>query len=134
MLLKPEPLYDCISRKARPIIQKVIFLSPPWKSTHSIKTLELSKEKDLVLLSGHYEGIDQRIIDNYIDEEISIGDYANWWRNFTMVLIDAISRLIDDVLSSNESYVIESHYNGVLEYPQYTRPLSLKVTKFHLYF
>ena len=75
------------------------------------------------MLAGHYEGIDNRIIENYIDEEISIGDYVLTGGEIpVMVLIESIIRLIPGVLASDESFEIESHYNGLLEYPQYTRP------------
>ena len=85
--------------------------------------MELSKEKHLILLCGHYEGVDERIIEEIVDEEISIGDYVLTGGEIpAMVLIDSVSRLVPDVLPSEDAYKNESHYNGLLEYPQYTRP------------
>lgn len=83
----------------------------------------MKKEKHIILLNGHYEGIDQRVIDNYVDEEISIGDYVLTGGEIpSMVLIDSLTRLLDGTLASEESYKDESFYDGLLEYPQYTRP------------
>ncbi len=122
MLMTPQPLYDSIT-DLKTEDSKVIYLSPQGKVLTQQKLIELSKENELILLNGHYEGIDERIISTCVDEEISIGDYVLTGGEIpTMVLIDAISRLITDVLSSEDSYQIESHYNGLLEYPQYTRP------------
>jgi tRNA (guanine37-N1)-methyltransferase len=83
----------------------------------------LSQEEHLILLCGHYEGIDNRIVDNYIDMEISIGDYVLTGGEVpAMVLIESIIRLLPGALANEESYSDESHYSGLLEYPQYTRP------------
>ena len=122
MVMKPEPIYDAIeSVKTRD--SKVIYLSPQGKVLNQKKAFSLSKEKNLIFLCGHYEGIDNRIIENYVDEEISIGDYVLTGGEIpTLVLIDCILRLIPGVLSSEESFTNESHYDGLLEYPQYTRP------------
>ena len=77
----------------------------------------------MILLNGHYEGIDYRIVENYVDEEISIGDFVLTGAEIaSMLIVDGVSRLIPGVLSSEESYMEESFYNGLLEYPQYTRP------------
>jgi tRNA (guanine37-N1)-methyltransferase len=122
MVMKPEPIFDSI-KSVRTQDSKVIYLSPQGKVLNQEMAFSLSKEKDLILLCGHYEGIDNRIIENYVDEEISIGDFVLTGGEIpALVLIDCITRLIPGVLSSEESYTIESHYDGLLEYPQYTRP------------
>jgi len=102
---------------------KVIYMSPQGRVLTQQIASELSKEEHLILLCGHYEGIDERIIEEIVDEEISIGDYVLTGGELpAMVLIDCVSRLIPGVLSSEGSYSDESHFNGLLEYPQYTRP------------
>ena len=122
MVMKPEPIFDAINSVKTPD-SKVIYLSPQGKRLNQKIANSLSLEKNLVLLCGHYEGIDNRIIDNYIDEEISIGDYVLTGGEIpALVLIDCITRLIPGVLSSDESFTEESHYDGLLEYPQFTRP------------
>ena len=122
MVMRPEPIYDALSNvKSEDSI--VIYLSPQGKTYNQELAKSLSKEKHLILLCGHYEGIDNRIIDNYVDLEISIGDYVLTGGEIpAMVLIESIIRLLPGALSGEESYVNESHYNGLLEYPQYTRP------------
>lgn len=122
MVMKIEPIFDAIN-SVKNKDGKVIYLSPQGKKLDQNLANCLSKEKHLVLLCGHYEGIDNRIIDNYIDEEISIGDYVLTGGEIpALVLIDAITRLIPGCLSSEQSFSDESHYDGWLEYPQYTRP------------
>ena len=121
MVMMPDVVYDAYKsindKKA-----KVIYLSPQGKVFNQSKVQELSKEKHLILLCGHYEGIDQRVIDEIVDEEISIGDYVLTGGELpAMVLIDSISRYVEGVLSK-ESTEEESFSNGLLEYPQYTRP------------
>lgn len=125
MVIKPEPVYaayrsivDELSYKP-----KVIYLSPQGKVFHQKMARELAKEEHLILLCGHYEGIDQRLLDEIVDEEISIGDYVLTGGELpAMVLIDAISRNIKGVL--NEESVEEESFSeeNLLEYPQYTRP------------
>ncbi|RVU55289.1 tRNA (guanosine(37)-N1)-methyltransferase TrmD [Anaerosphaera multitolerans] len=122
MVMQVGPIYRSIE-SVRNDNSKVIYLSPKGKVLNQKKLIELSRENHLILLNGHYEGIDNRVVENYIDEEISIGDYVLTGAEIpSMVLIDGITRLIPGVLSSEESYSIESHYSGLLEYPQYTRP------------
>ncbi len=121
MVLMPDVVYDAYSS-----IQnkngKVIYLSPQGKVLDQKKVKELSNEENLILLCGHYEGIDQRVLDEIVDEEISIGDYVLTGGELpAMVLIDAVSRHIKGVLS-DESTKEESFSNNRLEYPQYTRP------------
>ncbi|MDY0234450.1 MAG: tRNA (guanosine(37)-N1)-methyltransferase TrmD [Gudongella sp.] len=122
MVIKPEPLAAAIKAQ-RTASSKIIYMSPQGQLLTQNKAKELSQESHIILLAGHYEGIDNRIIENYVDEEISIGDYVLTGGEIpVMVLIESIIRLIPGVLSSNESFEVESHYNGLLEYPQYTRP------------
>lgn len=122
MVMNPEPIYDAIS-SIKNMDSKVIYLSPQGKKLNQKILNNLSKENHLILLCGHYEGIDNRIIENYVDEEISIGDFVLTGGEIpAMVLIDGITRLLPGVLSSDESFLDESHYNGILEHPQYTRP------------
>ena len=97
-------------------------MSPQGKTLTQAKVKELAQEKELVILCGHYEGIDQRVIDKIVDEEISIGDYVLTGGELpAMVLIDSVSRYVEGVLSS-ESIEEETFSEGLLEYPQYTRP------------
>ena len=101
---------------------KVIYMSPQGKTLNQKRVVELSKEKHLIILCGHYEGIDQRVLDKIVDEEISIGDYVLTGGELpAMVLIDCVSRYVEGVLSK-DSIKEESFSNGQLEYPHYTRP------------
>ena len=122
MVMMPDVVYRAyLSIKDRENA-KVIYLSPKGKTLNQKKVENLSKEEHLILLCGHYEGIDQRVIDEIVDEEISIGDYVLTGGEIpAMVLVDSVSRYIDGVLK-NESIKEESFSNGLLEYPQYTRP------------
>ena len=126
MVMLPQPLSDALNHVLsrypgdKP---KVIYLSPQGKVLTQALAGELSVEPALILLCGHYEGIDQRIIDKYVDMEISIGDYVLTGGELpAMVLVDCVTRLIPGVLGSSESILEESHSAGLLEYPQYTRP------------
>ena len=108
---------------------KVIYLTPQGKKLDQKKVEELSKEKHLILLCGHYEGIDQRVIDKIVDEEISIGDYVLTGGELpAMVLIDSVSRYVEGVLSESSTNE-ESFSQGLLEYPQYTRPETFEGVK-----
>ena len=121
MLIKPNVVYDsfCSVKSDK---SKVIYMSPQGKVLCQEKVEELSKEEHLIILCGHYEGIDNRVLDKIVDEEISIGDYVLTGGEIpAMVLIDSVSRYIDGVLS-NASTEEESFSKGILEYPQYTRP------------
>ena len=124
MVLKPEPIYDAYKSIIKDLDYKpkVVYLSPQGKVFNQEIAKELAKEKHLILLCGHYEGVDQRLIDEIVDEEISIGDYVLTGGELpAMVVIDAVSRNIEGVLN-NESIKDESFNDGLLEYPQYTRP------------
>lgn len=122
MVMKPEPIFDAIN-SVKNQDSRVIYLSPQGKRFNQEIANELSKEEHLILLCGHYEGIDNRIVSHYVDEEISIGDFVLTGGEIpAMIIIDAVVRLLPGVLRSDESFIDESHYNGLLEYPQYTRP------------
>ena len=121
MVMKADVIYEAY-KSIRNKKAKVIYMSPQGKVLNQNKVVELSKEKHLIILCGHYEGIDQRVIDKIVDEEISIGDYVLTGGELpAMVLIDSVSRYIEGVLSEN-STAEESFSQGILEYPQYTRP------------
>ena len=126
MLMQANPIFRCYENtlKERKKEMHVIHLSPQGKILTQKKVLALSKfSKPLFLVCGHYEGIDQRIIDKIVDEEISIGDYVLTGGELgALVLLDAIVRLIPGVLTDKECYEEESIFNGLLEHPQYTRP------------
>jgi tRNA (guanine37-N1)-methyltransferase len=132
MVLKPEPLYDAIKSLgvkkknssyknfyAKPF---VIYMSPQGKTLNNVLIKKLSKFKHLIFVCGHYEGIDERII-NYVDEEISIGDYVLTGGEIpTMVVVDSIARMLPGVVKEESSVENDSFYNGFLDYPHYTRP------------
>ena len=122
MVMMPDVIYDAYSSISQKEKAKVIYLSPQGKTLNQKKVVELSKEEHLILLCGHYEGIDQRVLDEIVDEEISIGDYVLTGGELpAMVLVDAVSRHIQGVLKE-ESTKEESFTENLLEYPQYTRP------------
>ena len=121
MVMRPDVVYDAY-KSIEDKQTKVIYLSPQGKKLDQKKVEGLSKEKSLTLLCGHYEGIDQRVLDKIVDEEISIGDYVLTGGEIpAMVLIDSVCRYIPEVISK-ESIMEESFSEGMLEYPQYTRP------------
>ena len=121
MVMKPDVVYDAYT-SIKSENAKVIYLSPKGKILNQEKVKELSKERHIILLCGHYEGIDQRVLDEIVDEEISIGDYVLTGGEIpAMVLIDSVSRYVEGVITK-ESVEEESFSNGLLEYPQYTRP------------
>lgn len=124
MVIRPEPVYDAYQHIVSSLTNKpkVIYLSPRGKVFNQQMARELAKEEHLILLCGHYEGIDQRVIDEIVDEEISVGDYVLTGGELpAMIVMDAISRNVEGVLK-DESIEEESFNNGLLEYPQYTRP------------
>ena len=121
MVIRPDVVYDAY-KSVYDEDAKVVYLTPQGKTLNQKMVEDLSKEKHLILLCGHYEGIDQRVIDKIVDEEISIGDYVLTGGEIpAMVLIDSVSRYTEGVLSQ-ESIKEESFSDGLLEYPQYTRP------------
>ena len=122
MVMMPDVVYDAYSSIKDRQNAKLIYLSPQGKTLNQEKVKELSKENHLILLCGHYEGIDQRVLDEIVDEEISIGDYVLTGGELpAMVLIDSVSRYIEGVINE-ESIEEESFSTNLLEYPQYTRP------------
>ncbi len=126
MVMMPDVVYDAYNSiiansKSKEKI-RTIYMSPQGKKLDQKKVEELSKEKQIIILCGHYEGIDQRVIDEIVDEEISIGDYVLTGGELpAMVLIDSVSRYVQGVLKE-DSTKEESFSQGLLEYPQYTRP------------
>ncbi len=121
MVIRPDVVYDAY-KSIDDKDAKVIYMSPQGKKLDQEKVESLSKEKHIILLCGHYEGIDQRVLDEIVDEEISIGDYVLTGGEIpAMVLVDSVSRYVEGVLTK-ESISEESFSNGLLEYPQYTRP------------
>lgn len=125
MVMQAEPIYEACKSimSENENKSRVIYLTPQGKTFNQEMALELSKEKELVFLCGHYEGIDERIIDMVVTDEISIGDYVLTGGELAvMVMIDAISRLVPSVLSNDTSAQTETFDDNLLEYPQYTRP------------
>lgn len=121
MVIRPDVVYDAY-KSVKKDGAKMIYLSPQGKVLNQEKVENLSKEEHLILLCGHYEGIDQRVLDEIVDEEISIGNYVLTGGEIpAMVLVDSIARYVEGVISK-ESIDEESFSNGLLEYPQYTRP------------
>ena len=124
MVMQPQPIYDAyksIEEKAGKA--KVIYMSPQGKRFNQKIAEELSKEESIILLCGHYEGVDERIIEEIVTDEISIGDFVLTGGELAAAtIIDAVSRLVPGVLNKEESHEIESFSDGLLEYPQYTRP------------
>ena len=122
MVIMPDVVYDAYMSIKDKENAKVIYLSPKGNVLNQNKVEALSKEEHIILLCGHYEGIDQRVLDEIVDEEISIGDYVLTGGELpAMVLIDTVSRYVSGVLNK-ESVDEESFSNGLLEYPHYTRP------------
>lgn len=127
MVMTCQPIYDCydsiLSDIPKENKKRVIYMSPKGRIFSHEVAKELSQYDNLIFLCGHYEGVDQRIIDEIVDEEISIGDYVVTGGEIpACIVIDAVSRLIDGVLASSECYEGESVASGILEYPQYTKP------------
>ncbi|MFV0519166.1 MAG: tRNA (guanosine(37)-N1)-methyltransferase TrmD [Lachnospirales bacterium] len=124
MIMSCEPIYNAYKSLELKENTKVLYMSPKGKTLTQNLVKELAKEEELVILCGHYEGVDQRIIDEIVTCEISIGDYVLTGGELpAMILIDSISRLIPSVLNKDESHQNESFENNLLEYPQYTRPV-----------
>ena len=123
MVMTPQPIFDCMKAATKDFPARRILLSPRGKTLTQQRAKELAQEENLLFLCGHYEGVDQRVIDTWVDEEISIGDYVLTGGELAaMVVIDCLSRHIPGVLGSDESAQEESFWDGLLEYPQYTRP------------
>ena len=125
MVMQPGPVYDCYQDIVKDMEKKprVIYMTPQGKVFSQAIAEELSKEEELIFLCGHYEGIDERVLEEIVTDELSIGDYVLTGGELpAMVMIDSISRLIPGVLNNDDSAEYESFQDGLLEYPQYTRP------------
>jgi len=129
MLLKPEPLFEAVESLAREKT-RVILLSPAGRPFSQAIARELAEAEDLLLVTGHYEGFDERVREGLADDELSIGDYVLTNGALpAMVVIDAVTRLLPGVLGDDESSRDESFSHGLLEYPQYTRPAEFRGMK-----
>lgn len=125
MLMQTQPIYDCFASLCSEDGKKphLIYMSAQGKTLTQKRVKELSQLPNIAILCGHYEGVDERIIEEIVDEEISVGDYVLTGGELpALILSDSIARMIDGVLPNDEAKELESHYSGLLEYPQYTRP------------
>ena len=125
MLMSVQPIYDAYMSVAEGLDYKplTIYMSPQGKVFDQKSALDLKKHEHVVILCGHYEGVDQRVLDEIVDMELSIGDFVLTGGEIpAMAVIDTVARLIPGVLANTDSYTGESHFNSLLEYPQYTRP------------
>ena len=126
MLMMTEPIALCYENICESLDEKpyFVYMSPQGNVLNQQKLIDISsKHKNICVLCGHYEGVDQRVIDELVDDEISIGDYVLTGGELpTLVFVDALARMEKGVLSEDECFTKESHYDGLLEYPQYTRP------------
>jgi tRNA (guanine37-N1)-methyltransferase len=132
LVMLAQPIFDAYAAITEGLEYKpyFIYMSPQGKPLNQKLVEELAVHEHIVILCGHYEGVDERVIEGLVDTEVSIGDYVLTGGELpAMVLIDAISRSIPGVLSNEESYSDESHKGGVLEYPQYTRPYDFRGMK-----
>jgi tRNA (guanine37-N1)-methyltransferase len=130
MVMQIEPLKLALQSIEGYEKARVIYFTPKGKTLNQEMMKSLAKEKQLIMVCGHYEGIDQRFIDQYVTDEISIGDFVLTGGELpAMVLVDGVSRMVEGVLSSNVSFEDESHFNHLLEYPHYTRPATYEDVK-----
>ncbi len=125
LVMQAQPIYDCVmalisQHKARP---RIIYMSPQGETLTQDKVRGLAAEEGLILLCGHYEGVDSRVLEELDAEELSVGDYVLTGGELpALIVCDAVARLQEGVLPNEDAYSIESHYNGLLEFPQYSRP------------
>lgn len=125
MLMQTEPIYQCYKSLCDKAGEKIhlIYMSPQGKTLTQNRVRELAQMDRIAILCGHYEGVDERLIEEIVDEEISIGDYVLTGGELpALILSDSISRMIPGVLKNDEAFTLESHFDSLLEYPQYTRP------------
>lgn len=125
MLMQTQPIYDCFMAVCEQTGTRphLIYMSPQGKLLTQERVKELSQLDNIAILCGHYEGVDERVLEEIVDEEISVGDYVLTGGELpALIVCDAVSRMIDGVLPNDEAKSLESHYDGLLEYPQYTRP------------
>ncbi len=125
MVMQPQPIYDAYmsvieNEEEKPL---TIYLSPQGKTFRQGVAKKLAKHNHIVLICGHYEGVDQRVLDEIADMELSIGDFVMTGGEIgAMAVVDTVARLVPGVLACEDAFLEESHYSGLLEYPQYTRP------------
>ena len=125
MIMQPQPIYDCFTTLCEEIGERpyLVYMSPQGKMLTQEKVKELSKLSNLAILCGHYEGVDERVLEEIVDEEISVGDYVLTGGELpALIVADSVSRMLPGVLSDETCFTDESHFSGLLEYPQYTRP------------
>ena len=125
MIMQVQPIYDCYKALCEEIGTKphLVFMSPQGKTLTQERVRELAQMDNIAILCGHYEGVDERVIEEIVDEEISIGDYVLTGGELgALVLADSVSRMLTGVLSEEVCFTDESHFSSLLEYPQYTRP------------
>ena len=125
MIMQPQPIYDCFQALCEALGTRphLIYLSPQGKTLTQQRVRELAQMENIALLCGHYEGVDERVIEELVDEEVSIGDYVLTGGELpALVLCDAVARMLPGVLSDTACFTEESHFSGLLEYAQYTRP------------
>ena len=133
MIMQTQPIYDCFMSLCDELGKRphLIYMSPQGKTLTQERVKELSQLDNVALLCGHYEGVDQRVIDEIVDEEISIGDYVLTGGELpALILADAISRMLPGVLANEDAFTLESHYGSLLEYPQYHGRLSGTVRRY----
>ena len=125
MIMQIQPIYECYNALCDEIGTRpyLIFMSPQGKTLTQARVKELSEMDNIAILCGHYEGVDERVIEAIVDEEISVGDYVLTGGELpALILADSISRMLPGVLANEDAFTDESHFNSLLEYPQYTRP------------
>lgn len=125
MVMQAEPIFLAYESVCKGLDYKplTIYMSPQGKTFRQSTAKRLAKKKHIVILCGHYEGVDQRVLDEIVDAEVSMGDFVLTGGEIAaMAVVDATARMIPGVLSCEDSFADESHYDGLLEYPQYTRP------------
>lgn len=125
MIMQPQPIYDCFTALCEEIGERpyLVYMSPQGKTLTQEKVKELSTLSHLAILCGHYEGVDERVLEEIVDEEVSVGDYVLTGGELpALIVADSVARMLPGVLSDEACFTDESHFSGLLEYPQYTRP------------
>ncbi len=125
MVMQAQPIYDCYCDLCEKLGKKphLIFMSPQGKTLTQQRVKELAEMDNIAILCGHYEGVDERVIEKIVDEEISIGDYVLTGGELpALIVADSVSRMLPGVLANTEAFTDESHFSSLLEYPQYTKP------------
>ena len=125
MIMQAQPIYDCFAAVCAQTKQRphLVYTSPQGKVFNQEKAVELAKYENLAILCGHYEGVDERVIEEIVDEEISVGDYVLTGGELpALIIADCVARMLPGVLPNEEAFMLESHYASLLEHPQYTRP------------